>query len=238
MFRRLLLSACACLGLAGCGQWQRVGTGSGPTPETGLTQMLDMASIYRRLGRMAASGAVPFIGNVVYAAGPGDSTLAMVGVSLENRALSFQREGGAFVAHYRAEVTFQPAAGQPIRATRDEAVRVATFQETLRNEESVLFQQAFHLRPGDYQVSVSIRDRNSSEQNRAEMATTVPAFAEGTTSAPIVAYEVTGRAAATEPLSVVLNPRGTVAYGSDTLLAYIEGYRMSGADGRSVRGSG
>ena len=228
MIRRVLMCVSTGLVMAGCGSWQRVGTESGPSPEQALTQILDMATVYKRLGRIAVGAPLPFIGNIVYAAGPGDSTIAIVGLSLENRSLGFQREGGAFVARYHVEITFQKQDGVPIRAALDETVQVSTFRETLRNDESVLFQQAFQLLPGPYQVAVALRDRNSSESNRAEVAAEVPAFPDGSTSAPIVAYEVTGRGSQADALSLVLNPRGTVAYGSDTLLAYIEGYRMPG----------
>lgn len=222
------LALCAIVGLAvgGCGSWQRVGTSPGTSPEQSLTEVLDMASVYKRLGRLVAPGPVPFIGDVVYAAGPGDSTNAVVGISLENRALSFQREAGRFVARYRVEIVFEPSSGAAIRVSRDEVVQVSTFQETMRNDESVLFQQFFHLLPGSYKISLSIRDRASSDQSRVESTVTVPGFAAGTTSAPLVAYEVTGRARRVDPLAVVLNPRGTVAYGSDTLLAYVEGYNF------------
>lgn len=214
--------------LTGCGNWQRVGSDSATTPEQSLTQVLDMASVYKRLGRLVAPGPVSFIGDLIYAAGPGDSTIAVVGLSLENRALSFQREDARFVARYRVEIVFEQEGSVPIRVNRDEVVQVSTFRETLRNDESVLFQQNFHLLPGAYKISVSVRDRTSSEQSRVESPATVPPFPDGTTSAPLVSYEVTGRGRQSDPLSLVLNPRGTVAYGSDTLLAYIEGYRFAG----------
>jgi GWxTD domain-containing protein len=226
--RRTVLSFVAGLVTISCGSWQREGATSGASPESALTQVLDMAGVYKQLGRLVAPGPVSFIGDIVYAGGPGDSTNAIVGISLENRALSFQREEGHFVARYHVEIVFTPEGGAAIRVNRDEVVQVTTFQETMRNDESVLFQQSFHLLPANYKVSISIRDRASSEQSRVEANVTVPALGAGMTSAPIVAYEVTGRARQDDPLSVVLNPRGTVAYGSDTLLAYVEGYNFPG----------
>jgi GWxTD domain-containing protein len=216
----------ALVALTACGSWQRVGDDSAPTPQQSITEVLDMGTVYRRLGRMVAPAPVPFIGDLVYVAGPGDSTIAVVALSMENRVLSFQRENNLFVARYRVEIVFEPSGGAPIRVNRDEIVQVNTFQETLRNDESVLFQQFFHLLPGNYKLSVSVRDRFSSEQSRIETTPTIPAYPDGTISAPLVAYEVTGRGGQADPLSLVLNPRGTVAYGSDTLLAYIEGYNF------------
>ncbi|MEO8294016.1 MAG: GWxTD domain-containing protein [Gemmatimonadota bacterium] len=226
--RRFGLSVVAGLSIIGCGNWQREGTNPAAPKGGAITEVLDMGAVYKRLGRLVAPGPVSFIGDIVYAAGPGDSTIAVVGLSLENRALSFQREDGRFVARYHVEIVFQPEGAPAIRVNRDEVVQVATFQETMRNDESVLFQQFFHLLPAIYKVSLALRDRSSSEQSRVDASVTVPALTAGMTSAPIVSYEVTGRARQQDPLAVVLNPRGTVAYGSDTLLAYVEGYNFPG----------
>jgi len=216
------------LALAACGSWQRVGSSTGTTPEKSITQVLDMGAVYRQLGRMVAPAPLPFIGNLVYAAGPGDSSIVVLGLSFENRVFSFQREENRFVARYHIDIQFQPAGEPAITVSRDEVVQVSSFRETMRNEESVLFQQVFHLVPGSYKVSVSVKDRGSSEQSRVESSVDVPGFPANSFSAPIVAYEVTGRAHQSDLLNLVLNPRGTVAYGSDTLLAYIEGYQFSG----------
>ena len=43
--------------------------------------------------------------------------------------------------------------------TREEIVRVPTFQETLRADESVLFQQILRLTPGTYKVTVTVGTR-------------------------------------------------------------------------------
>jgi GWxTD domain-containing protein len=56
----------------------------------------------------------------------------------------------------------------------------------------------------------------------------VTSFGPGSLSAPLLAYQVRGRERTAEPLQVVLNNRGTVAYGGDTLLAYVEGYDFPG----------
>jgi GWxTD domain-containing protein len=110
---------------------------------------------------------------------------------------------------------------------REEIVRVPTFQETQRADESVLFQQVLRLLPGTYHVTVAVRDVGSTSESRAQADYTAPSFTAGTTSAPILAYQATGRANLADPLNLVLNPRGSVGYGSDTLLAYIEGYNFT-----------
>jgi GWxTD domain-containing protein len=211
-----------------CGSWRRVGTREAPAPADQLSQLANVSTFYQRLGRLAAGEPLPFVGTVAFAAGPGDSVITILGLSLENRALAFQREGNLFVARYRVSISFQREGTRSVELTRDEIVRVPTFQETLRADESVLFQQILRLTPGPYNVSVTVRDASSTAESRAQGRYTEPAFQPGSTSAPILAYQATGRGSRADPLSVVLNPRGAVGYGADTLLAYIEGYDFPG----------
>jgi GWxTD domain-containing protein len=212
-----------------CGSWKRVGTQDAPTPAEQLTKLVNVSAFYQRLGRLAAAEPLPFVGTVAFVAGPADSVITLLGLSLENRALAFQREGNLFVARYRVSISFQREGTRSVELTRDEIVRVPTFQETLRADESVLFQQILRLTPGPYDVSVTVRDAGSTAESRAQGRYTAPSFRTGTTSAPVLAYQATGRGSLTDPLSVVLNPRGAVGYGADTLLAYIEGYGFPGA---------
>jgi GWxTD domain-containing protein len=212
-----------------CGSWKRVGTQDAPTPADQLSKLVNVTAFYQRLGRLAANDPLPFVGPVAFVAGPADSVITVVGLSLENRALAFQREGNLFAAHYRVSISFQRPGTRAVELSRDEIVRVPTFQETLRADESVLFQQILRLTPGPYDVSVTVRDAGSTAESRAEGKYTAPTFNPGSTSAPVLAYQATGRGNVTDPLSVVLNPRGAVGYGADTLLAYIEGYDFPAA---------
>jgi len=208
----------------GCGNWKRVGDEDQPTPTESLTRIFNTTQFYQRLGRLAAAEPLPFVGTVAFAAGPADSVIGIFGLSLENRALAFQREGNVFVARYRVSLAFQREGAPSVDLVREELVRVPTFQETQRADESVLFQQILRLVPGVYKVSVTVRDVGSTSESRAAADFTAPRFARGSYTAPILSYQATGRGSLTDPLSLVLNPRGAVGYGSDTLLAYIEGY--------------
>jgi len=222
MRRLLVLTVLA--SAVGCGNWQRVGSRDQPSPSETLTRLFNTTQFYQRLGRLAAGEPLPFIGTVAFASGPADSVIAILGLSLENRALSFQREQNVFVARYRVSISFQREGAPPVDLAREEVVRVSTFQETLRSEESVLFQQILRVLPGAYKVTVTVRDMTSTSESRATADYTAPQFGPASSSAPILAYQATGRGSLTDPLSLVLNPRGAVGYGSDTLLAYIEGY--------------
>ena len=226
--RRSTLAILLLPALMACGSWSRVGTESAPSPAQTFTSVLDETAVFRRIGRLAAGGQVPFVGNVALLPGPGDSTLALLALSLENRALGFERSGTqGFAARYRVDLTFQRDGAAPITVGREETVRVTTFQETLRNDESVLFQEPVKLPPGRYHLTVAVRDRRGDRQSRAEQDLTAPAYVAGSTTAPILVYEVTGRGTPDDPFRGLLNPRGAAGYGADTLIALVEGYRMA-----------
>lgn len=209
----------------GCGSWTRVGAGEQPaTAESNITALFNAEAYYRKLGRLAAGAPLPFVGSIAFAGGPSDTTLAVVALSLENRALGFQREGNGFVARYRVEMALTRDGSAPIAVSRDEVVRVATFAETQRNDESVVFQQVFRVNAARYHLATTLRDPATGVTSSAETDIDAPAFRRGSTTAPILAYQVRGRSDLDDTLSIVLNPRGAVAYGGDSLLAYVEGY--------------
>ena len=209
--------------IAGCTSWQRVGSSKGSSPDQQLLQLFDPMAMYSRLGRIVSADQIPFIGTVALVPGHGDSTQAIVGLSLGNRAFAFERSGSAWLARYRVEYTFERQGAAPISVGRDENLRVDTFQETARIDESVLLQQVVQLAPGEYTVTVRVRDRGSDRVGTGKQTLSVTAFTPGTVSAPLLAYEVAGRGKRDDSLRVVLNPRGTIAFGEDTLLVYFEG---------------
>jgi GWxTD domain-containing protein len=225
--RRLVLMAALVASAVGCGSWKRVGSDEQPKPTETLTRLLNTTQFYQRLGRLAAGDPMPFVGTVAFAAGPADSVIAVIGLSLENRAFAFQREGNSFVARYRVSLSFKREGAPPVDLAREELVRVATFQETQRADESVLFQQVLRILPGTYKVTATVRDASSTSESSATNDYTAPEFGKASYSAPILTYQATGRGTLSDPVSLVLNPRGAVGYGSDTLLAYVEGYSFT-----------
>ncbi len=221
---------CAVVFCAGaCGSWQRVGRPDQPQPGASLPRLFDATSIYRSMGSLVGGGALPFVASVRYLAGPTpDSTLALFSASLTNQALSFQRRGGAFVAEYRVEAAFLTESGVvPVRQIgSDQQVRVRNFQETLRNDETIIFQQFVTLPPGTYHVAVTVRDRNGPAVARAERVDTAPRFASPTPimTQPVAVYTAEGRNRRADLPKLVANPRATLPYGSDSMHFYIERY--------------
>lgn len=217
------LIACVAPAVIGCGNWQRVGETPGPTPEREVTQMFDANAVFARLGRLVSSQNIPYVGSVAFVAGPRDSTIAIVAISLANHVFAFERSGNGFGARYRIEYEFARAGAPPIVVGRDKSIVVGSFQETMRSDESIIEQQRISLVPGNYQLTVRVRDVGNAQTGAATQKVVAPAFGPGTYTAPILAYSLRGRATRDDSLSIVLNPRGTVAYGGDTLLIYLEG---------------
>ncbi len=213
--------------VAGCGSWQRVGSTNTPTPEDQLVQLLNVSTSYGRLGHLISTDQVHYVGSVAFVPGHGDSTRALVGLSLANREFAFQRDGQGFGARYRVDYQFDRPGAPPVTVGHDQAIRVATFAETVRSDESVLLQEQFTLTPGDYTLTVRVRDLTNAQVGTATQKLVVPAFRAGSFTAPILAYEVRARGSRADSLSIVMNPRGTVAYGGDTLLIYLEGVGYS-----------
>lgn len=209
--------------LAGCTSWQRVSDPGTTSPEESLVQLFNPGALYRSLGRLVATEGVPYIGTVAFLAGPGDSTRTLVGLSLTNRSLAFERRGDFHEAQYRVEYTLTRSGMAPITVGRDASVRVGSLQESLRTDESILLQQELMTAPGDYLLTVRVADRSTGQAGVVADSITVPAFGPGSYTAPILAYEVRGRSSPADSLALILNPRGSVAYSSDTLLIYLEG---------------
>ena len=212
--------------VAGCRAWRQADSAGLPGSDTTLPQLFDAATIYRQMGFIVSGPPLPFVASLRYLAAGADSTLGVFALSLANQALSFRRDEDGFVAEYFVEVGMRPTAeGEGgARLARQEAVRVRGFQETLRADESVIFQHFFTLAPGDYVVSVLVRDRNGPNVARQEGKVAVPRFAGRGLSSVVPYYEGPGRRAAADLPRLLLNPRATLAYGGDSLRFYVEAY--------------
>ena len=220
------------LALAACAGAEARPEGPGPPPAAEFARPLQ---VYRQLGLMTGPERFPAVASLTALAGPADSTLLLVGLSLPASALRFQRSGDAFAADYRVSLRAtrdgQPAGGADWRET----VRVPAFAETARTDESVLFQGALTLAPGRYTVTIRARDGLSARGFEAVDTVELPAFAtDRTLATPVLAYRALPRAGTAAVPRLVLNPRLAAPYGGDTILVYVERYGP-GADAAPVR---
>lgn len=231
--RAAALSALLFLGI-GCGARQRAGSPGTPARGSAFARLSDAASVYRSMGFLVSEGPLPFVASVRYLGGPApDSTLGLYAVSLANDAIAFRRVGDQFVAEYHVEAAFSNDHGLVRQVARDEEVRVRSFQETMRADESLIFQQFVTLSPGVYTVQVTLRDRNGPAVARAERVDTVPRFTGQGLTRPIAIYQGEGRQRLSALPVLLANPRATLPYGADTLRFYVEGYGLP-ADARLV----
>lgn len=225
-----VLAALGILTLAGCAG----GSGpEGPSPEEGQAVARPL-EVYETLGLVAGPGQFPAVASFATLAGPADSTYVVFGLSLPNSALRFQRDAGGFLGQYRVRLTFMQDSQEVKRVERIETVRVPSFAETGRTDESVVFQALVALEPGEYEVEVEARDALGSRGFEKTDTLQVPAFGIGgrRVSSPVMVYRAGGRGGPDVAPELIVNPRHTLPYGGEAARLYIEGYGM--AEGERV----
>jgi GWxTD domain-containing protein len=196
------------------------------TPST----LLDPTDLYQRNGMIARTTPMAFVGSVRFLpTSTTDSTLVLVALSMPNRSLTFAGTGDRQEAGYT--VITEARQGGVVVARREarETVRVASFRETTRGDESVIFQQFVRLSPGDYELGVIIRDAGSARSGAYELPASVPRLMPSAVAPPVIAYEATPRTNADSLPQLIANPRATVVFGRDTLVpVYVEQSAGSG----------
>lgn len=230
LFRRTMLVTGFLAFAAGCSR-QRAATtaGSLPGPVGGRfagEAPRDPAAIYNQMGLIATGSPLAYVGKIAYFATPSpDTTMMLASISIPNRMLSFVRDGETYRAPY--EVKLRVARGpQEVRSVESmEIVRVASFKEVNRTDESVIFQNYFRLAPGDYTVSFMVRDVSSNRSATQEGAITVPRLTPGTLSTPILVYEAARRSALSLEPKLLASPRSSAVFGQDSSVSvYLEAY--------------
>jgi GWxTD domain-containing protein len=223
--RRVLLFAAPLLvaGCVGSHPWAP----TKPTPQTGPRVPADARSIYHAMGLLSDTAGLRCIASIHYlATNSPDSNLAVLGVSIANRALHFVPEGKGFAASYSVELSYRSRGTTARDVERDETVRVGSARETLRSDESILFQEIVTVPPGTFAVDAVVRDRNNPVVADLEVADSVLRFTGPRLAAPIAIYEGTGRTSLSAVPTLVVNPRSTLRLGKDSLRFYVEGYGL------------
>lgn len=216
-------AACAVTLLAACGSTQVPVDGT--RPARGET-FIEPLAVYRDMGFLTGPPPFPAVGRFTVLPGAADSSLAVLALSIPNSALRFQRSRDGFVAEYHVRITVRGADSTLVREVESrDSVRVPTFAETGRTDESVIFQQALMLLPGAYHVEVVASDANSSRGFSGRQALDVPAYAAAHGVAqPLVILDGGGRAARDVLPPVITNPRHMVPYGGASPRVYLEAW--------------
>lgn len=186
----------------------------------------DAVRLYRQMGLLAEGGDTPFVGSVSFLAGKSpDSTVFLLTVSIPTRALTFVRESDRYRASYSATLALTRSSEATRRYETHQIVRVTTFKETTRTDESILYQQAVQARPGLYDLSFSLRDDAGGKGSSIEATVNIPAVSVGSLSSPIPVYQATPRSSLDSLPRILPTPRATLTLGQDTILpVYVEAY--------------
>jgi GWxTD domain-containing protein len=209
--------------------WHRAARPSpaeGPVGRVVTPEAVNATDTYRRAGFLTATGDIPFVGAARCLAGPtDDQTLVVIAFSFPNRSLTFTRDGEQYRAAY--DVSYDVRSGTTTvqhRSARSE-VRVGSFRETQRSEESVIAQQVLTLPPGSYTLEIATRDASAPRAGKATAPLVVPRFANTSAVTIVPVYQVEPRSTRAATPHLVANPRSTVVFGRDSLLQlYLEAY--------------
>jgi GWxTD domain-containing protein len=232
----MLISAKYCLGLLFLGTTVVGGCSSTPSrvnpqpdpkglPPAG-TSAPDVSELYREIGLLAAPGPVAFVGKISsFASAFPDTTLVLVSISIPNRALTFTREADRYRAPYEVKLSLNRGDIEAASVNSMEIVRVGSFREVNRTDESIIFQHYFHVRPGTYTISATVRDVGGSRGATQQATVVVPALGAGRLSTPVLVYEATGRLILDSAPGLLASPRSSAVFGRDSTVAiYVEGY--------------
>ncbi len=211
----------AALALAGCGPPPPPANFDPAGPEDSAP-LPDPLGVYRQLGFVVGGYDFPAVGRFVFLPGPADSTHAIFTFSIPNSALRFRREEPGYLARYEVRVVVGDSAAPVARLNRTEEVRVRTFRETARRDESVLFQGLLTVPPGEYPATMQTLDLASRRGFGWVTTLRAPAFGPGSVTAPIAVYRVEPRSSREEPPALIINPRATVRFGGPAPLLYLE----------------
>jgi len=188
-----------------------------------------MQRIYRGMGLIAGAGTISFVASVSFFTSPSpDTTLVLLAMSLPSRSLAFTREGDRYSAEYSVHVEARRGTAMAKEIDAKEVVRVPTFREISRTDESVIWQQYMRLAPGRYAVSIALKDEIALRAAGEEVTIEVPRLGAGALGTPIAVYEAIPRSSVDSVPRLLARPRSTATFGSDSVVpVYLE---ASGAD--------
>jgi GWxTD domain-containing protein len=195
------------------------------------------ATIYSRMGLAASGPPIFFVGDVAYfATRSPDTTLVVVGMSLPNKGLSFRKEPDGYSASYAVDLSLENGAGIAAQSQDSESVRVPTFRETSRTDESVIYRRAFRLVPGNYALTYAVRDGSGQRSAGQRQSISVPKLSSPALSTLEPIYEAKPRRTLDSLPSYLPAPRASYVFGvDDSVGVYLESYGTPGPVSFEVR---
>lgn len=227
--RRSILYFAGLATVAACSQQQQ-GASPGSNPVSLSTGSVDpgrdLGTIYNQMGLIATGSPLSYVGKIAYfATRSPDTTMILASISIPNRMLSFVRDGDSYRAPYEVRLKLSQGPVEVKTVDAMEIVRVATFKEVNRTDESVVFQNYFKAPPGTYTISFLVRDAASNRSAAQEGTISVPRLTQGHLSTPILVYEARQRSTLDSLPHLLASPRSSAVFGQDsTVSVYLEAY--------------
>jgi GWxTD domain-containing protein len=199
-------------------------------------QAPDLNKVYQSMGLIAPVGQMPFVGSVAFLPGPvPDTTLVLVSLSLASRVLNFERDNEQYAAPYSVHLDVHDGQTLVQQVDAKEVVKVPTFKETSRTDESVIWQRYLRLKPGSYQLLLGVKDGNAIRSTAQEVPLVVPRLEPGSLSSPVLIYEAITRTRLDSLPRLLARPRSSVSFSTDSVLpVYFESAGLGGATKVSV----
>ena len=224
----VILAGCASSGSAGSGPGsQDPLRGYDPQRASVAGDAAQFATIYDKMGLAASGSPLFFVGDVAYFATKSpDTTFVVIGLSLPNKGLVFKHDEAGYSASYAVDLSLSGNAGVVAQARDSESVRVPTFKETSRTDESVIYRRAFRAIPGAYTLNYAVRDGNSQRGTGRVLSITVPRLSSSGLSTPEPVYEAVPRTSLDSQPSYLPAPRASYVFGvDDSVAVYLELYK-------------
>lgn len=223
-----------------CSSRRPIDSNALPTDRSRATvSALDVSRLYREAGLIVETTPVPFVGTTdVFATETPDTTLVLVTLSLPNRGLTFVHEGDHYRGAYDVIIDARRSGTSVKRTQGRQTVRVASYRETSRGDESLIFQQYLRLAPESYTVNLTVRDAESGRTTTRDFPVTVPRLSVTGASSAVAVYSADPRVRRDTLPSLVPNPRAAGVFGQDSaILVYVERYGGQGPVQVEVRDS-
>jgi GWxTD domain-containing protein len=151
--------------------------------------------------------------------------MVLASISIPNRMLSFVRDGDTYRAPYEVKLKLSQGNAEIKTIDAMEVVRVGSFKEVNRTDESVIFQNYFRVPPGSYSISFLVRDIASNRSAAQDGVITVPRLSQGHLSTPLLVYEASRRSTLDSLPRLLASPRSSAVFGQDsTVSVYLEAY--------------
>jgi GWxTD domain-containing protein len=186
----------------------------------------EFATIYGRMGLAASGPPLFFVGDAAYfATRSPDTTIVVVSLSLPNKGLVFKRDQGSYSASYAVDLSLANGTGPAVQSSDSETVRVATFKETSRTDESVIYRRAFRIAAGDYALTYALRDGSGQRSASRSMMIRVPRLSASSLSTIEPVYEAQVRTRLDSAPVYLPAPRASYVFGvDDSAMVYVESY--------------